>query len=68
MLRRTLEGEPTNLSVVDLDGKRVAAPFPARVEDGAVKISAKKGLVYQIMIDGEEVRTIESQGEDVVRF
>jgi len=68
MLRRTLEGEPTNLSVVDIDGKRVAAPFPARVEDGVVKISAKKGLVYQIMIDGEEVRTIESQGEDVVRF
>ncbi len=68
MLRRALEGEPTNLSVVDIDGKRVAAPFPARVEDGVVKISAKKGLVYQIMIDGEEIRSIESQGEDVVRF
>ena len=68
MLRRMLDGEPTNLSVVDLDGKRVAAPFPTRVEDGAVKISAKKGLVYQIMIDGEEIRTIESQGEDVLRF
>ena len=67
-LRRMLEGEHTNLSVVDLAGKRVAAPFPARVEDGAVKISAPKGLVYQIMIDGEEIRTIESQGEDVLQF
>ena len=68
MLRSALEGKQTSLSVVDIDGKRVAAPFPMKIENGGVKIFAKKGLVYQIMIDGEEIRTIESQGEDFVRF
>ena len=68
MLRKMIEGEPTNLSVVDVDGKRVAAPFPMILEDGGVKIFAQKGLVYQIMIDGEEIREIESQGEDFIRF
>lgn len=68
MLRRELDGDHTNLSIVDVDGKRVASPFPARVEDGVVKITAKKGLDYQIMIDGEEVRTIQSEGEDEIQF
>ena len=68
MLRKMIEGEPTNLSVVDVDGKRVAAPFPMILEDDGVKIFAQKGLVYQIMIDGEEIREIESQGEDFIRF
>ena len=68
MLRSALEGKQTSLSVVDVDGKRVAAPFPMKIEEGGVKIFAKKELVYQIMIDGEEIRTIESQGEDFIRF
>lgn len=68
MLRRILDGEHTNMSVVDVKGVRLASPFPAKVEGDVVKISAPKGVSYQIMINGEEIRTVESQGEDEIRF
>ncbi len=67
-LRRMLEGKPTNVQIVDCAGHRIASPYPSRVEDGTVRISARKGEKYQVMIDGKEVRDIESQGEDVLTF
>ena len=68
MLRRMIDGKPTNVSVVDCAGRRVVSPFPARVEGNTVKISANKGVKYQVMIDGQEVKSIESQGEDALAF
>lgn len=68
MLRRILDGKHTNVAIVDVDGKRVVSPFPATVDGNVVRISAREGMTYQIMIDGEELREIHSQGIDEVRF
>ena len=63
-----IEGNPTNLSVVDCGDARVVSPYPARVEDGVVKISAKEGVAYQVMVNGTEIITTDSQGEDELQF
>ncbi len=68
MLRRMIDGKPTNVSVVDVAERRVVSPYPARVEGNVVKISAEKGVAYQIMIDGKDVKTIKSVGEDEIKF
>ena len=67
-LRQMIEGKPTNVQIADCAGHRIASPYPLRVEDDVVRISAKKGVKYQVMIDGKEIRDIESQGEDVLEF
>lgn len=67
-LRQMIEGNPTNLSVVDCGDARVVSPYPARVEDGVVKISAKEGVAYQVMVNGTEIITTDSQGEDELQF
>ena len=68
MMRRVIDGNPTCGSVVDCGEYRVLSPFPARVENNVVKINAEKGLEYQVLINGKEVRTIKSQGEDTLTF
>lgn len=68
MLRRMLDGRPTNVSVVDVAGRRVVSPFPARAEGSTLKIDAVAGTTYQIVVDGKEIREITSQGVDVVSF
>ena len=68
MLRRMLDGRPTNVSVVDVAGRRVVSPYPARAEGSTLKIDAVAGTTYQIVVDGKEIREIKSQGADVVSF
>jgi hypothetical protein len=68
MLRRMLDGRPTNVSIVDVAGRRVVSPYPARAEGSTLKIDAVAGTTYQIVIDGKEIREIKSQGADVVSF
>ncbi|MBQ9800606.1 MAG: hypothetical protein IJO40_11825 [Thermoguttaceae bacterium] len=68
MLRRLLDGRPTNVSVVDVAGRRVVSPFPARAEGSTLKIDAPAGTTYQIVVDGKEIREMKSQGADVVSF
>ena len=68
MLRRVLDGKTTNVSVVDVNGRRVVVPFPAKAAGNVLRVTARKGMTYQIMIDGEELRTIESQGVDEIAF
>ncbi|MBQ5790447.1 MAG: hypothetical protein IIW01_09170, partial [Thermoguttaceae bacterium] len=68
MTRRMLDGRPTNVSIVDVAGRRVVSPFPARAEGSTLKIDAVAGTTYQIVIDGKEIREIKSQGADVVSF
>ncbi|MBQ9875291.1 MAG: hypothetical protein IJM30_12620 [Thermoguttaceae bacterium] len=65
-LRNMIEGKPTNLSVVDCGEHRLISPFPAKVEGNVVKISAQKGVKYEVIVDGTRVETIESQGEDEI--
>ncbi len=68
MLRRMLDGRPTNVSVVDVAGRRVVSPYPARAEGSTLKIDAVAGTTYRLVVDGKEIREIRSQGADVVSF
>ena len=47
-------------------GRRVVSPYPVTLEDGRALIRARKGLRYQILIDGTRIVDVESQGEDVI--
>ncbi len=64
MLRRMIDGKHTNVSVVDVAGRRVVAPYPMKAEGNGVRIKAEQGVDYDIMIDGTDVVKIHSQGND----
>ena len=65
-LRRRLAGEIDSLAVGTDGIHRVTAPFPVMVEDDRAMIQGQAGLTYQILIDGERIVEITSQGRDVV--
>ena len=67
-LRYLIDGRATNLTVLDVAGRRVVSPYPARAEENKAIIDAPKGSTYQLLIDGRELKTIESQGRDVVEL
>jgi len=51
---------------VAFDGKhRVVAPFPVTLRDGKAHLKGRKGLEYQVLVDGKAV-SVKSQGDDVV--
>lgn len=65
-LQRRVDGQVDFLSVAT-DGKhRIAAPFPVMLHDGAARIKARKGITYQVLVDGRDVVDVTSQGEDVI--
>ncbi len=64
-LRLVLDGQLDSLSVAT-DGKhRVIAPLPVTLRDGKALIQGRKGLRYQVLVDGEIV-DVQSQGDDAV--
>ena len=63
-LRLVLDGQLDSLAVAT-DGKhRILAPFPVTLKDGKAEIQGKPGLRYQVLLDGERVIDVESQGLD----
>ena len=63
-LRLVLDGQLDSLAVAT-DGKhRIVAPFPVTLKDGKAEIQGKPGLRYQVLLDGERVIDVESQGLD----
>ncbi len=64
-LRLVLDGEVDFLTVAADGGHRVAAPFPVTLRAGQARIRARKGLTYQVLVDGKPVQIV-SQGEDVL--
>lgn len=65
-LRFMLDGQLDSLAVAT-DGKhRVVAPFPVTLQDGYALIQGQRGLHYQILLDGQRVIDVESQGLDRV--
>ena len=69
MVRRLLDGTHTNVAVLDVDGRRVVSPFPARIDpdrDNAILIQGRSGDRYQVLVDGQDVIDVESQGNDCV--
>ena len=63
-LQLALEGKTDSLAVAADAKHRVASPFPVTVAKGIIRIRGKKGVTYQVMIDGERIVTIESKGID----
>jgi hypothetical protein len=65
-LRLVLDGQLDSLAVAT-DGKhRVLSPFPLELRDGKAHIKARKGVTYQILVDGSRIRDIQSEGTDIV--
>jgi hypothetical protein len=65
-LRQVLDGEVNFLSVATDDKHRVAAPFPVTLRHGRAHIEARPGVDYQLLVDGERIVNVSSQGKDVV--
>ena len=65
-LRLLLDGEVDSLAAASDGEHRIAAPFPVDIRDGKAHIRAKKDVVYQVLVNGERIITVNSQGVDVV--
>jgi len=65
-LRLVLDGQLDSLSVATEGRHHVAAPFPVTLRDGQAHIKGRSGVTYQVLIDGERIVEITSQGDDVM--
>ncbi|MHC4198639.1 MAG: prenyltransferase/squalene oxidase repeat-containing protein [Planctomycetota bacterium] len=70
-LRLVLDKEVDSLAVAVGEGRtgrkhRLAAPFPVTIRDGKAHLSAKRGVAYQVLVDGRRIIDVESRGADVV--
>ncbi len=65
-LRMLLDGQLPGLAVATDGEHRVVSPFPVEVRDGEAIIRAKKGVRYQVLVDGSRVLDIQSQGTDTI--
>ena len=63
-LRLRLRSQPAGLETAVGRVHRVVAPFPVSIEDEIATVKAKKGTSYQVLIDGERIVEIQSQGVD----
>ena len=67
-LRLALDGELDSLAVAAEGSHRIVAPFPVRIEGGKAVIRAAKGVAYQVIIDGQRIVDVKSQGVDTLQF
>jgi hypothetical protein len=65
-LQLALEGKTDSLSVAADAAHRIVAPFPVTITKGKARIQGKKGVTYQVIIDGKRIVTIESKGVDKI--
>jgi len=65
-LRMALDGRLVDLDVATDAAHRVAAPFPVEIRQKRAIIQGKPGITYQILLDGEKIVDVESQGTDVI--
>ena len=63
-LQWALAGKVDSLAVADDGEHRIVAPLPVTVRNGRARIEGRKGLTYQVVIDGRRVVTVKSQGID----
>jgi hypothetical protein len=55
-----------SLAVASSGEHRVVAPFPVSIRDGQPRIEGRTGVRYQVLIDGERVIDVDSQGQDAI--
>lgn len=65
-LRMVLDGQLDRLAVAASGPHRVVAPFPVEIRDGQIRVSSRKGVPYQLVIDGRRIVEVTGQGDDVV--
>jgi len=65
-LRWVLDGQLDSLAVAADAKHRVVAPFPVELRDGQAHIKARKGITYQLLVDGHRIRDVQSEGNDLV--
>ena len=65
-LRRQLDGQPAKLMMAADESHRVVSPWPVVIRDGRAHLKAPADTEYQVVIDGQRVETVRSQGEDVI--
>jgi len=65
-LQRALDGEPDALAVAADGGHSVVAPFPVTLRQGRAFIHGRKGVAYQLLVDGQRIVNVVSQGDDEV--
>lgn len=65
-LRLALDGRVDSLAVAVDGNRRAVAPFPVSIKDGKIRVQGRRGVKYQILVDGAKVIDVDSQGEDVL--
>jgi hypothetical protein len=65
-LRRRLEGKPVGLSCASDARHRVVAPFAVTIDGAKAVVQAEAGLRYQVLIDGQRIVSVDSQGTDLI--
>lgn len=65
-LRLRLDDKPAGLATARSERHRIVAPFPVTLEGDVAKIKAPPGLRYDVLIDGHQVVSVQSTGEDQV--
>ncbi|HXR06406.1 MAG TPA: hypothetical protein VN765_03690 [Candidatus Acidoferrum sp.] len=65
-LRLVLEGKLDSLAVATGGGHRVAAPFPVSIRGGQARVQGRKGVAYQMVVDGGRIVEVQSRGEDSI--
>jgi hypothetical protein len=65
-LRMALDGKLDSLAVASADGHLVVAPFRVSIHGQEARIQARKGVEYQVVVDGKRIVNVNSQGEDSV--
>ncbi|MDR0870293.1 MAG: hypothetical protein LBN39_05820 [Planctomycetaceae bacterium] len=70
MQRRRLQGKIDSVAVaVSADKKfRIVSPFPVKIEGNTTVIDGQKETMYQVLINGSELRTINSNGRDELKI
>jgi hypothetical protein len=67
-LQTVLDGEVDFLSVAVEGPRRVASPFPVSLAEGVARIEAPPGQTFQILVDGQTILDVRSQGLTEIRL
>lgn len=67
-LRLVLDGKLDSLAVASDARHRVVSPFPVAIKQGKAVVSGRKGIKYQLLVDGQRIIDVDSQGEDTVEI
>jgi len=65
-LRLALDGKLDSLAVASDASHRIVSPFPVKIDGAKAVIEGKKGVAYQVVIDGRRVVDVKSEGTDTV--